>query len=181
MLIVESRPKVTDPDNLWRKSILPVDSTIHQALDCLDRVALKIVLIADAEGRLQGTISDGDIRWDLLKGLDLDSPISSVMWRTPLVVPIGMGLETVQQLMVANKVHQIPVVDDERRLEGLHLRDEIVATPPRPNLMVIMAGGKGTRLRQSRSCPSKEDQDRTSGCCRSSRLSARGRLGRRLS
>ena len=172
---------MTDPDNLWRKSILPVDSTIHQALDCLDRVALKIVLIADAEGRLQGTISDGDIRWDLLKGLDLDSPISSVMWRTPLVVPIGMGLETVQQLMVANKVHQIPVVDDERRLEGLHLRDEIVATPPRPNLMVIMAGGKGTRLRQSRSCPSKEDQDRTSGCCRSSRLSARGRLGRRLS
>ena len=143
----ESRPRVIDPDNSWRKSILHVDSTIHQAIDCLDRAGLKIVLIVDTEGRLEGTISDGDIRRGLLKGLNLDSPIGNVLWRSPLVVPIGMGLETIQQLMVANKVHQIPVVDDERRVEGLHLWDKIVAPPLRSNLMVIMAGGKGTRLR----------------------------------
>jgi NDP-sugar pyrophosphorylase family protein len=65
-----------------------------------------------------------------------------------------MGLETVKQLMVANKIYQIPVVDGERRLEGLHLWDEIVAPPTRDNLMVIMAGGQGTRMRpHTETCP----------------------------
>lgn len=145
---------MTDSDNLWRKSVLPVDSTIHQAIDCLNVVALKIVLVVDENGRLIGTISDGDIRRGLLKGLTLDSPITGVLWRTPLVVPIGMDLEMVRQLMIANKIQQIPVVDSAHRPEGLHLWDEIVAPPQRPNLMVIMAGGKGTRLRpHTDSCP----------------------------
>jgi dTDP-glucose pyrophosphorylase len=145
---------VVNPNDSWRRSMLPAESTIYQAIDCLDRVGLKIVLVTSPEGVLLGTISDGDVRRGLLKGLSLDSPITEVMWRSPLVVPIGLSLELVHQLMVANKVHQIPVVDDEHRMQGLHLWNELVTPQVRPNLMVIMAGGKGTRLRpQTENCP----------------------------
>lgn len=145
---------MNNSDNSWHKSVLPLDSTIHQAIDCLDKQGIKIVLIVNSNGQLQGTISDGDIRRGLLKGLNLDSSISSVMWRNPLVVPIGMGIESVQQIMIANKIYQVPVVDENRRLIGLHLWDEIVSPPERANLMVIMAGGKGTRLRpHTNNCP----------------------------
>ncbi len=145
---------MNDPDRAWQKSVLPVDSTIHQAIDCLDKQGIKIVLVVSSDGQLHGTISDGDIRRGLLKGLSLDSSIGAVMWRNPLVAPIGMGIDSVQQIMFANKIHQIPVVDENRCLVGLHLWDEIVSPPERPNLMVIMAGGKGTRLRpHTDNCP----------------------------
>jgi NDP-sugar pyrophosphorylase family protein len=90
----------------------------------------------------------------LLKGLDLSSPIAGVIHRNALVVPPEIGREMVMQLMVANKIQQIPVVDERRHVVGLYLWDEITTPPVRPNLMVVMAGGMGTRLRpHTENCP----------------------------
>jgi NDP-sugar pyrophosphorylase family protein len=56
--------------------------------------------------------------------------------------------------MRANKFHQLPVVDERRRVVGLHLWDELISPGERPNTMVIMAGGRGTRLRPlTENCP----------------------------
>jgi dTDP-glucose pyrophosphorylase len=145
---------VNSSEELWRQAILPPNSTIQQTIRNLDQVAIKIVLVVNEDGKLEGTISDGDIRRGLLKGLNLNSPIASVIHRNALVVPIEMGREMVRQLMVANKIQQIPVVDDDHHVVGLHLWDEITTPPTRSNLMVIMAGGMGTRLRpHTESCP----------------------------
>lgn len=141
-------------EQFWRQAILPANATIGQAIRNLDQVAIKIVLVANEAGVLEGTISDGDIRRGLLKGLDLNSPLASVIHRNALVVPPELGRELVMQLMVANKIQQIPVVDEQHHVVGLHLWDEIAAPPTRPNLMVIMAGGMGTRLRpHTENCP----------------------------
>jgi NDP-sugar pyrophosphorylase family protein len=71
-----------------------------------------------------------------------------------LVVPPQMGRDLVLQLMHANRFRQLPVVDDNHRVVGLHLWDELAAPVERPNLMVIMAGGLGTRLRpHTENCP----------------------------
>ena len=145
---------MNQPEQLWRQAILPVDSTIQQAIRNLDQVAIKIVIVVNLAGELQGTISDGDIRRGLLKGLDLSSPIASIIHRNALVVPPEMGREMVMQLMTANKIQQIPVVDEHHHVVGLHLWDEITTPSVRPNLMVIMAGGMGTRLRpHTENCP----------------------------
>ncbi len=138
----------------WRQAILPANSSIEQAVRNLDQVAIKIVLVVNEKGELEGTISDGDIRRGLLKGLDLKSPIANVIHRNALVVPPEMGREMVMQLMVANKIQQIPVVNEHRHIVGLHLWDEITTVTVRSNMMVIMAGGLGTRLRpQTENCP----------------------------
>ena len=134
------------PLNLWRRAVLPATATIRQAIQNLNDVAIRIVLIADATGKLEGTVADGDIRRGLLLGLDLASPLASVVHRNPLVVPPQMPREQVQQLMQANDCQQIPIVDERQRLLGLHLWTEISAPSARSNLMVIMAGGRGTRL-----------------------------------
>ena len=99
------------------------------------------------DGKLEGTISDGDIRRGLLRGLDLNSPIESIVYRNPMVVSPDQGRETVRQLMALNKIQQVPVVDEQNHIIGLHLWDEITKPQLRNNLFVIMAGGKGTRLR----------------------------------
>ena len=139
---------------LWRQAILPTNANIGQAIRNLDQVAIKIVMIVNEAGILEGTISDGDIRRGLLKGLNLNSPIINVIHRNSLVVPPELGRELVMQLMIANKIQQIPVVDAQHQLVGLHLWDEITTPIARPNMMVIMAGGMGTRLRpHTENCP----------------------------
>ena len=141
-------------EQFWQKAILPTNATIGQAVCNLEEVSIKIVLVVNEMGVLDGTICDGDIRRGLLKGLDLASPISSIIHHNALVVPPELGHELVLQLMVANKIQQIPVVDELHHVVGLHLWDEISISPTRPNRMVIMAGGMGTRLRpHTEDCP----------------------------
>ena len=138
----------------WEKAILPADATIEQAIRNLTNASVRIVLVTNEAGVLEGTLSDGDIRRGLLKKLDLNSPIASIIRRNPLVVPPELERELVMQLMVANKVQQIPVVDECHHVVGLYLWDEISTVPKRSNLMVIMAGGMGTRLHpHTKNCP----------------------------
>jgi dTDP-glucose pyrophosphorylase len=139
---------------IWRQAILPKSSTIGEVILNLDQVAIKIVLVVDEANKLLGTISDGDIRRGLLKGLDLNSPIDRIIHHNALVVPPEMSRDLVIQLMLANKIQQIPVVDGQQQLVGLQLWDEISTLPTRANLMVIMAGGRGTRLLPyTQNCP----------------------------
>jgi dTDP-glucose pyrophosphorylase len=141
-------------DERWQQAMLPVHADLRQAIRNLDATALQIVLAVSPEGTLAGTLTDGDIRRGLLRGLDMSSSIEGIIYRDPLVVPPQLSRETVLQLMRVNKIHQLPVVDAERRVVGLHLWDELMAPRRRPNLMVIMAGGRGSRLRpQTESCP----------------------------
>ena len=145
---------MNQPEQPWRQAILPANATIQQAIRNLDQVSIKIVMVVNEAGKLEGTISDGDIRRGLLKGLDLNSPITSVIHRNAIVVSPEIGGEMIMQLMAANKIQQIPVVDERHHVVGLHLRDQITKPPPRPNLMVIMAGGMGTRLHpHTENCP----------------------------
>jgi dTDP-glucose pyrophosphorylase len=138
----------------WRKATLPTNATLKQAIGNLNQAAVKIALVVNKAGELEGTISDGDIRRGLLKGLDLNSSISSIIRHNPLVVPPELERELVIQLMAANKIQQIPVVDECRHVVGLHLWDEISTAPTRSNLIVIMAGGMGIRLRpHTENCP----------------------------
>lgn len=141
-------------DQRWRQAILPTNASIREAINNLNMVAVKIALVANSEGILEGTISDGDVRRGLLKGLDLNSPIESLIHRNALVVPPDLDRGMVRQLMVTNKVQQIPVVDANQRIVGLHLWDEITTQASRLNPLVIMAGGKGIRLRpHTENCP----------------------------
>lgn len=142
------------PAEPWCRALLPADATLQQAIRSLDETSLQIALVVSADGTLIGTLTDGDIRRGLLRGLDLSSPLISIVKHDPLVVPQEMGRDTVLQLMQANKIHQLPVVDEGRHLVGLHLWDELMVPLQRPNLMVIMAGGQGTRLRpHTENCP----------------------------
>ena len=75
------------PDQLWRKALLPASANLQQAIRTLDDTGLQIVLVVSADNVLLGTVTDGDIRRGLLRGLDLNSGLEAIMYREPLVVP----------------------------------------------------------------------------------------------
>lgn len=138
----------------WRKTLLSGSATLRQAIRNLDESGAQIILVVSAGDILVGTLTDGDIRRGLLKNLDLDSSIDLIIHRDVMVAPPSMGRDMVMHLMQANQISALPVVDESRKVIGLHLLNELLTPAQRPNMMVIMAGGKGTRLRpHTENCP----------------------------
>jgi dTDP-glucose pyrophosphorylase len=138
----------------WRETLLPRNSTIQDAIQSLERSGLKIALVVDEQGVLLGTISDGDVRRGMLRGLGLGDAAEQIMHSDPLIVPPQMGIDMVLQLMQANKIVQLPICDEQRQVIGLHVWEDMLAPAASANLMVIMAGGKGTRLgAHTQNCP----------------------------
>ena len=141
-------------ERFWQSAILPLGTSVGQAIRNLNNTAIKIILVVNEAGVLEGTISDGDIRRGLLRGLNLESSIASIIRHNPLVVVPDLSRDMVMQLMVANKIQQIPVVDEQHHVIGLHIWDELTAPVIRSNIMVIMAGGMGARLSpHTENCP----------------------------
>jgi dTDP-glucose pyrophosphorylase len=142
------------PNQTWRSIVLPSDAKIRDAINVLNKSGLRIVLVIDNDETFLGTITDGDIRGGLLKGLDIEKPLENILNRKPIVVPEHIASKKVKQLMSVNKIQQIPIVDEQQRLVGLHLWDQVDLPILLPNIFVIMVGGKGTRLgKQTENCP----------------------------
>lgn len=149
-----SKPYLEQDQQIWRQALLPEGASVRDAIRNLDETSLQIVLVVNPDDTLVGTITDGDIRRGLLRGLGLDSPVEMIVQRNPLVAPPALGREAIANLMQANKVSQMPVVDRDQRVVGLNLWGQLISSPALSNLMVIMCGGKGTRLMpHTENCP----------------------------
>lgn len=125
---------------------LSLQSSVREAMACIDRNAGGIALVIDKDQRLLGVMTDGDIRRALLNGSSLDSPLESHIQRSFTAVAPDAGRVEVLDLMQACQLSQISVVDRDGKLVGLHLLHGIIGAQARPNWAVIMAGGRGTRL-----------------------------------
>lgn len=120
-------------------------ASIRQAVQVLNDGHQRIALIVDRERRLLGVLADSDVRRSILNGLSFDQPVSEIMVREPVVAFSGMSDHAVLSLMQSTKCHEIPVLDDQRKVVDLKTIDMLVTDEPAAEA-VIMAGGLGTRL-----------------------------------
>lgn len=130
----------------WNEVLVPIGSTIYKTMQVIDRSALQIALIVDEQNRLMGTVTDGDIRRGILRHVSLDSPVELVMNRDPIVASASESPGEIRAKMAARKLRHIPVVDHDFRILDLVLSDYLLPCE-KPNRVVLMAGGLGTRLR----------------------------------
>ncbi|MEX2140299.1 MAG: UDP-N-acetylglucosamine 2-epimerase [Pirellulales bacterium] len=106
---------------------IPPSATLRDAMAAIDRGGSQIAFVIESDGRLVGSLSDGDLRRALLGGAGLEGPIDAYITRVPVVATPEDDARRVLQLMERNGVTQIPVVDDRGRLVGLHLMNVIVS------------------------------------------------------
>lgn len=128
------------------KCCVAVSKRLIDAVGAIDAGGVGIALVVDADHRLVGSLTDGDVRRALLKGASLESALEPHMRRNFSSVGPEAGRAEVLDLMQAMIVNQIPVVDKDRKVIGLHRLHEIIGAQDRPNWAVVMAGGRGTRL-----------------------------------
>jgi len=131
----------------YKDILLKPSSTIKEALLTIDSGAMRIALIVDDNEKLIGTLTDGDIRRGLLNNLSLSDSIESVIFRTPTTCKVTDSKEKILEIALAKKIYQIPIIDDEGLLIRIEEVETLLKSESKPNRVVLMVGGLGTRLR----------------------------------
>lgn len=128
-------------------------ATMREALAGINAGTKGIALVVDDDGRLVGTVTDGDIRRAVLDGLDLDGPVSEISLRKksgpypePLTAPLDASRAQLLEMMQQSWIFQIPLLDDRGRVAGLATIHDLLHGDCGLEA-VIMAGGLGMRLR----------------------------------
>lgn len=131
-----------------QKYIIHQNQTLLDALRKINSIGQgPLVLFAiDDEGRMQGTLTDGDSRRALIASASVTDPISKVINRNFRSLTCGVDYD-VRHLHEQKKLkmHLVPILDKER-----HIIDIIDLERYKTKLpidAVVMAGGKGERLR----------------------------------
>lgn len=131
----------------WQRTIISSAATIQDVVKNLSETGVQISLIvAPDSSNLVGVVTDGDVRKGLLAGYSLDSSVSAILNAEPRTGRHDDSPEIHRQLMRTAGIRHLPLVRD-RQLVGLARLDELGTTPLRENSVVIMAGGRGERLR----------------------------------
>jgi len=139
----------------WRATLIGQDASIHEAIEKIDSASLQIALIVDKERKLLGTVTDGDIRRGILKGLSSNESVSKVMECNPVTAGENISRSGLLNLMRINQMRSIPILNDNQQIIGIGNLDDLISKPSqKENIVVLMAGGLGTRLRPlTEKCP----------------------------
>lgn len=123
-------------------------ATILKAMEIINNNDAKIALVVNKSGKLLGSLTDGDVRRGILSGLKLDSKAVAAMQKNPYIMPAISTRQQVIEGMHNAQVKQMPLIKPDGTLVGIAVYDIISGfmQTQRSNRVVIMAGGKGTRM-----------------------------------
>jgi dTDP-glucose pyrophosphorylase len=123
------------------------DYDIQKVIETINNNKDGIALVVDENGRLIGSITDGDIRRYMLGGQALDQPCADVMHRNPVTVPQGASRKEIIELIKQHRIRNIPQVDDHGCPVRVVNFTDLINGKEAEYTAVIMAGGEGKRLR----------------------------------
>lgn len=128
----------------YRDLCIDKTKTIRDAMRQLDHVAKKVLFVLE-DGILTGALTDGDVRRHLLNGGKMDDAVAMAANYHPIT---AQTKEQARRLLLGSGIFAVPVVDGERKILGI-VFDSNYSRTEFPDLhlpVVIMAGGRGTRL-----------------------------------
>jgi dTDP-glucose pyrophosphorylase len=129
-------------------------ATLLQAVQAIEFSEIRTAVVVDANNKLIGTITDGDIRRRLLAGGSLEEPVTNAMNTSPVTAKPGASPVLLAELMKSKNVLTIPIVTTTNEfVEMIHLKDlkniksELLPKISNYDFAIIMAGGEGNRLK----------------------------------
>jgi len=138
-----------------KKILISENKSIIEALRLLDETADKVLFVVDSNSKLLGALTDGDIRRYLLSGQSMENNISTFYNKNPKYLSEKECTdESLKKMFLKYKIEIIPILDDSRHVINVATWDKVFSEKNKTKLkkrkinvpVVIMAGGKGTRL-----------------------------------
>ena len=140
-----SAGKVTQIESSEALIALDAAESVGRATARLHGTPHGVAVVLGEDGRLVGTLSDCDIRLALLAGYGTDSPVRDVMSARTVTAGPSAGDAEVLDLLQSHRLRALPIVDERGHVLEMRTLDQAATGPP--PVAVIMAGGRGLRLR----------------------------------
>ncbi len=131
----------------WQDIAVSGDTSLREGLRVLDVTAAQILLVVTSDDVLVGTVTDGDIRRALLAEQSLDSPLSLALNAEPISGSVDLSSTEAIAIIRRLSIHALPLVDDLGRVRDVIFDGDVEELRARTTSVVVMAGGRGTRLR----------------------------------
>jgi dTDP-glucose pyrophosphorylase/CBS domain-containing protein len=138
------------PMPAWQKVLLPQTASVFEAMQVINEVRiLRVVFVVDAQNKLVGTITDGDIRRGFLRGLTSTSSAREVMNANPIYIDDSVKDASVKLAMMrAKDIEQLPTINARGEVVSVDTMASLNQQQKRPEEVVLMAGGFGSRLKE---------------------------------
>jgi len=147
--------KAKQSSMLIKNLLIGPDFSIKDTLKRLNEVGKKVLVVVDESDRLLGTITDGDIRSHILEGISIESTISDIYNKNPISLQRSeYSHELSRKMLIDHKIELLPIIDENCHVVDFTVWNEsdtrrVGLTKGKVPLdlpVVIMAGGKGTRM-----------------------------------
>jgi len=104
-------------------------STIREAMKSITKGGRGIVIIVDKNNRLQGVVTDKNIRDALLKNENFNRSIIEIMTTNPVVALEGTPAIDLLNIFLRKGVHQLPIVDKNKKVVDIIILSELKSIP----------------------------------------------------
>lgn len=137
---------------MQKELFVKIDTPIISALKLMDHIKVKLLIVGDANN-FSGLVSVGDIQRAIINNIDLNTPISNILRKDIIVANENESEEDIKKRMLQIRTEFMPVINDKNHVVKIVFWDDLISAKKLPpvekiNLpVVIMAGGKGTRLK----------------------------------
>ena len=138
---------VAPPQSLLQQCMIGPDTPIQILIEHFNIRIEHIGIVVDDQQRLLGTVTDGDLRRGMLRGVTTDAPVGDIMNTAPRTLPVDQPHDDITLYMRHERVRHMPIVDFADRVVDLVTLDKLLGPTQQPYPVVIMAGDEGTRLR----------------------------------
>lgn len=129
------------------------EASLRDAIAALERNHQGVIIVADAQRKAAGLLTDGDVRRLVLRNISLDEPARDHVNANFLFWPVDAPREAAFAVLRQRHIRHLPVLDAGGQVMDIILLDQ-VSFQRFDNEVVIMAGGLGTRLRPyTEDCP----------------------------
>lgn len=131
----------------WKKIVVSNKLSIKECLLKLNKIGSQILIVCSNKGILRGTITDGDIRRGLINGFKLNSNIEKIYNHNPFVLRENSNVKKFYKYINDYRIKIIPIINKNKKLVSAYDTGQKINFSNRSNKIIIMAGGKGERLR----------------------------------
>ncbi len=135
-----------------KNRIISPTSTLLNAMKLMDKQSVKMLFVCKDE-HFEGIITIGDIQRAIIKNISLNSPLSDIIDKNKEYANTTESLESIREKMIILRAECMPVVDVCGELVDVYFWEDLFKYEDQHNRekinipVVIMAGGKGTRLK----------------------------------
>jgi dTDP-glucose pyrophosphorylase len=138
-------------NSIIKKLTVDINSNILRIIKILNESSIKIVFVTNRKKNFIGTVTDGDIRRGLLKGININSKLSNVVYTKPIYINFTkFSNNALEKKFLDTGQEFIPVLKNKKIFKIFRNANNIKLKPNKTieNSVVIMAGGQGRRLGQ---------------------------------